>query len=178
MGFHVGYSVLLLPRLFLHTLFLITFANSFPLSSSVWVSQISSNPTFPGVTRPKPTLPPSLPLPLAAASPSQLSSSVNSYPSSSFPTSSTRQTAAPFVCTTLKGRMRSGSWRIVDIYSIGAVWTVGWDMIRKHVRFVEHVLFLMICKIHLMRGFGLLLGSLNSWVIILKLLLCSYSCQL
>lgn len=51
-------------------------------------------------------------------------------------------------------------------------------MIRKHVRFVEQVLFLMICNKRLTRGCGLPLGSLKSLLNILKLLLCSYTCLL
>ncbi|KAG8486131.1 hypothetical protein CXB51_019477 [Gossypium anomalum] len=53
---------------------------------------------------------------------------------------------------------------------------MGYD--QKHVRFVEQVLFLMICNKRLMRGCGLPLGSLKFLVIILKLLLCSYTCLL
>lgn len=70
--------------------------------------------------------------------------------------------------------MRSDGSRIVDTYSTEDVWTVGWGTIRERVLYVEHPLYQMICKVLLLRDFGLRLGSLNFTLNILTFLLSNF----
>lgn len=65
--------------------------------------------------------------------------------------------------------MRSDGSQTVGTYITEDVWTVGWDMTRELVHCVENLLFLMICKPLLIIGSGLLLGFLNSMLILMNM---------